>query len=215
MATIPTSQADICNMALDYLGNKAVVTDIESPSTKEEVICQRWYDVTRRQLLRKYVWNFASKRATISRNATAPEFGFADAYDLPNDYIRLRFIGDDYIGDFKRHYELENGQLLLDNGGEASLNIGYSFDQTVVTKFDALFTNLLALQLALNMAKKFTLKNTDLQRLILQYEMEEQKAVAVDGQDKPPKRVERSKYRRARRGLYGKNVAGPYTTFEG
>ncbi len=208
----PNSPVDICRLALDLLKQTSIITSIANPTTTEEIICARWYDATRRALLRKHFWVFARTRGAISRDTEAPPFGFADAYNLPPNFLRLHFIGDDTINDYKRDYEIEDRQLLLNNSGATSLNIGFIQDVTVVSKFDALFVLLFAAELAANMAYTFTAKNTVIERLSILLENMRAEAKSVNGQDRPPKRIESSKFRNARKNLY--SGAGKYTIFE-
>ncbi len=288
----PTTDIDICNLALDFLKqNKTLVTSITSPTTEEEKTCARWYETTREALIRSHYWVFARKRKQILRvqatvtGATVADpvvvtaaahgfldgdsikitdvvgmtdindtvylvsskttntfeltdiegndidgsaftaytsggivspfvFGYADAYQLPTNFLKLHFIGDDSIRNFKFDYEFEGDRLLLNNSTGASLNIGYVQNITDVTKFDALFVILLAAELADNMAYKWTLKNTVIQRLETILKGKRAEAKAVNGQDRPPKRVQRSKFLDARRNLTS-SVAGKFTVFEG
>ncbi len=209
----PNSPVDICRLALDLLKQNAVISSITNPTTSEEVVCARWYDATRRALLRKHFWVFARTRATISRDSVAPPFGYSDAYNLPTNFLRKHFIGDDSINNYIKDYEIESRQILLNNSGATSLNIGYIIDVTTVGKFDALFTLLLAAELANNMAYSFTGKNTVIERLentLLRLRTE---AKAVNGQDRPPKRIQSSKFQNARRKLTTTG-AGKYTEFD-
>ena len=181
-----TSKVAICNLALDHLSHEEIVLSIDSPNTKAEVICSRWYDQSRVELLREQVWNFARKRGTLSLNVYSPSFGYANAYNLPNDFVRLVFVGDDTY----RHsdYELEGNQILIDNSGGASLTLGYIRNEEDVSIFDSLFIKTLALQLAVNIAYKFTLKNTVVERLFSQLTQAKILARAIDGQERPPRR---------------------------
>ncbi len=208
----PTSSVEICKLALDLLKQTSVVVSITEPTTTEEIRCARWYDATRRALLRRHFWVFARARRAIPRDAEAPDFGYADAYNLPNDYLRLRFIGDDTLNNYKRDYEIEGVQLLLNNSGATSVNIGYIRDETQVSKFDSLFVILLAVELAANMAYSFTGKNTVIERLMVILKNVRAEAKSVNGQDRPPRRIESSKFRNARKNLY--SGAGKYTEFD-
>jgi len=204
-----SSPVAICNLALDHL-NQAAISNIDTPVNKTEVVCARWYANVRRAVLRSHVWNFAKARAALSRNATAPAFGYTSAYDLPGDFIRLLFIGDDSINDYNRDYEVEGKQILIDD--DDGINIGYIRSEEDVSKFDALFVDLFALKLALRIAYKFTVKNTVVNRLKDLLVDAENEAKAIDGQERPPKRIERSKFRDARQSSTS-NVAGKNTTF--
>lgn len=209
----PTTKVHICNLAMDHLGQSANVTNIDTPETEEEIKCARWYDTTRRALLRAHPWTFARARAQLSLNSNAPVFGYADAYNLPNDYIRLNFIGADDVMDYKQAYALEGKQLLLNNSGGASINIGYTKDETNVVKFDALFIDLLSVEMAWRMAYAFTLKPSVKKQLKETLQDLRLEAKAVNSQERPPIRIERSKFIAARRRLTS-NVAGKNTVFD-
>jgi hypothetical protein len=210
MATPPVSAIAICNLALDHLG-EGPIASIDPPESATETICARWYDQTRRSLLREYLWNFSRARAYISRSGT-PLFDYADSYTLPNDCLRVIRVGnaEQYYAD----YEIEEREFLCNAGGATSLKLRYTKDISDVNKFDPLFINILALRLALKMAVKFTLKDAKLDTLAKQLAQEEGFAVAVDGQERPPVRVQNSKLLAARRRGSTSSYASPYTVFE-
>lgn len=204
-----TSKPQICNLALDHLGQqdrRGPVTNIDQPVTPTEVICSRWYDVTRLFLLRKHPWNFALKRTVITPTGTAPAFGFTHAFNLPGDFVRLATIEDPNNLDptFKTNYQLESNQILVDTTDGASLNLRYVANVEDVTQFDALFVDAFAVRLALRLSYKFTASNTDIQRLEQLDRDILAAAKAIDGQERPPQRVERSRALTNRR-LLGNN----------
>lgn len=216
----PSSKVEICNLALSHL-NAGIVSDIDSnPQTDNELECQRWYDAARRGLLRNFVWNFARSRIVISRGGT-PTFGFADYYNLPTDFIRLLEFGKDDTGDttsyhwylYRYRYEIEGRKILLNNDGDASFRIVYIMDFTTVSQFDVLFVETLALKLAYKMAYRFTTKKSVVNRIMDELETKIQEAVSIDGQERPPKRVEYSKFKAARRRHGTSTVASMYTFF--
>ncbi len=193
------SSIDICNKALDLLGHVADIGNIDNPTTENEQICARWYFDTLEFLLRRYVWNFAIKRAKLVLDKTnAPLFDFSSAYRLPEDFIRLLSING--RSDFAvLHYEISNGFILLNSEDAPSVDLKYIHRITDVKKFDTGFTQLFTLYLAANLAYRFTAKQTTIERLLKWIELEEAKIVSIDGQEQPPKRIQRSKYGRARR----------------
>ncbi|KKL17409.1 hypothetical protein LCGC14_2485860, partial [marine sediment metagenome] len=139
-------------------------------------------------------------------------FGYADTYTFPSDYLKLHYIGNDAISDYKRKYEIQGNQVLLNNSGASTLSVGYIKDETDVTRFDPLFIILFAAELAENMAFKWTLKNSVIKRLEGILERRRAEARSVNGQDRPPVRYERSKFISARRRL--RNDAGVNTIFD-
>lgn len=192
-------KVEVCNLALDLLKAPAI-TSITSPTNDTERKCALWYDPSRKEILRKHPWNFAKKRASISLCSTDPVFGYDDKYALPNDYIRLRFIGEHNEGLVGQDYDIEQDKyLLIDNGGAATLKIGYIFDEETVVRFDPLFLKAFALQLAVNLSYGFagkTTLRTDLRNMLVEALGE---ARAINGQDKPPVRITRSRVIGARR----------------
>lgn len=199
-----TSSTDICNLALDLLsaGN---IQDIEGDSATEEQ-CKRWYDVTRRKLFREHPWNFATKRIILAADSTDPVFGYSAAFSVPSDFIRLLAISTDLSVDQETllpttAYGFENNKILLNEyyGSPTSVRLIYIYDNTTVSQFDPLFVDLLAYDLALSLAYKVSESNTNVQRLQEIQKMRSSMAKAIDGQERPPQRIERSRALTARR----------------
>lgn len=200
MATA-TSAEEVCNLALDLLRQNEKVESLESPESDTESLAARWYDVTRRSVLRAFPWNFARKRGVLSRNATDPSFGYADAYNLPNDYLELIFIGENYDEDYETQYSVEGDQILLNNDGGASLNVCYIWDITTVAKFDAIFVDLLVAELAIRFANSLTGINKSMKDIIAWRDRVEAKARSKNGQENPVKRREVSQILSNRRSV--------------
>jgi hypothetical protein len=190
----PTAAVDICNLALHHVGERAI-NSIEAPTTDNEETLALWYDHTRQTLLRDYVWNCAQKYTVLAR-AGDGEGSYDDAYNLPNDFIRLNSVGED-ITDPITDYELGEGVIYASEGDE--LPIRYNRNITNVNSFDALFIDCLALAIAENIAFKITKKKSVSDLMAQKLAMRLPKATSVDGQERPPRRVERSKYLTARR----------------
>lgn len=211
----PSSPVDICNLALDELKH-APIMSIDTPESTAEKICARWYDATRRECLRKHPWKFATKRATLTPSGTDPDFGYTSAYNLPNDYIRLVSIGDDSEGSFLDRYQIENGQILTSEGTDddgTSLNVRYVYNIEDVSRFDPLFLKFFVFQLALNMSPKFSLAANAKQLLKQDYEDVSSEARAVNGQDRRPQRIQRSRHLERRRAITNGGFASDRTVF--
>lgn len=208
----PTAAVEICNLALDLLKQDAI-TSIDSPTGGTDVICARWYDHVRRATLRKHPWNFAATRTTLTPNATAPAFGYSQAFDLPNDFIRLLTIGDDTIDNLQGQYQLEDGQLLFSYADDSSLKIRYVYDFTNVALMDPLFVDVLAAELALRIAYKVTGSDDAGDRIKDHLKLIAPEAYAIDGQERPPIRIQRSKFLDRRRSGRANGVAGQWTNF--
>lgn len=193
------SDVDICNMALDLLRQNASITSIDDPSSDVEDLAARWYDTTRQGLLRSHPWNFARKRILLSRNSTDPISGYPDAYNLPVDFLRLLFIGDNYNDEYEWEYSIEGGQILIDNEGGDSLEIGYIYDMANVPQFDPLFKQLLAVELAVVFANAITGINKGLKDVYTLKKELEMRVRAINGQENPVKVRYRSTFIGARR----------------
>lgn len=190
---------DICNKALDLLGQVSDVANITTPTTENEVVCARWYYDTLDFLLRRYVWNFAIKRVVVARDIkNSPPFEYSDAYKIPSDFVRLLAINgrDDFAN---MDFDESGGFIFMNNNNAPSINLKYISRIEDVRKFDSGFSQLLTLYLALNLTYKFTQKQTTIERLLGWIDKEEAKIISIDGQERPPRRIQRSKYGRARR----------------
>jgi hypothetical protein len=183
-----TSPEEVCNLALDLLRQNEKVEDLSDPQSDTESLAARWYDTTRRSVLRSFPWNFARTRRTLSLNGTAPSFGYANAYNLPADYLELVFVGENYNEDYETEYAVESGQILIDNDGGASLNICYIKDVTTVGNFDALFLDLLTAELAIRFANALTGINKSMKEIKDWRKELLVQARAKNGQETPVKR---------------------------
>ena len=208
----PTSAVSICNLALSYLKQESIA-DLADDNDRAKT-CLKWYDQTRRFMLRGHVWNFALKRAQLTTSGT-PAFGYDNQYDLPNDYIRIASIGDEDNGFHTPNgpspYELEDGKILI-NSSAATLNLRYICDVTTVAKFDPMFVQSMAISLALNMAYAFSGSLTNVKTIKALFDSAFPWATSVDGQERPPSRIQRSRFKQARTGRQS-SVAGPKTVF--
>ena len=197
------SSTDICNLALDLLSG-GTVHDIENPSDATEELFNRWYDTTRRRLLREHPWNFAAKRAVLAASSTAPTFGYNKAFPVPADFVRVLYINDTrYTSDVPTAtelYQFEDNKILTSDlfTSEDTLKLVYIKDFTDIPRMDPMFVDLLAHELALRVAYKITETNTNIERLAQIRKDASKIAKAVDGQERPPRRVERSNSRHAR-----------------
>jgi len=211
----PTSAVDVCNLALDLLKQDATITSIETPVTEAETICARWYDETRRSVLRGNAWNFAIKRAILAPSVEVPVFGYSKKFPLPNDFVRLLTLGDDNTVLQSAEelelldYQMEDNAILLNTDSD-QLKMRYIFDIKNVVKFDSMFVGILSHTLAINMATRFTGNQNLKAQLENSNALQELKTAAVDGQERTPKRIERSSFiaARSRRGTTGSTAFG-------
>lgn len=200
-----TSSTDICNLALDLLSAETV-HDVENPTSATEELMERWYDQCRKKLLREHPWNFATKRIILAPDSADPAFGYVAQFSVPADFVRVLALGTNLSVDRevllpKDAYQFENNKILLNGYYEdaTSLNLIYIYDFKNVSGMDAMFIDLLAYELALSVAYKVTETSTNVQRLDELGRRRKELAKAIDGQERPPVRIERSRALAARR----------------
>lgn len=139
------SEVAICNMALAEIGRGAQITALDEASQAARA-CKLRYPYARDAVLRAYDWNFAAKRAELAKNAVAPAFEFANAYDLPGDCLLVRSVFD---GEAER-WVVEGRQILSDLGDP--IFIKYTALVTDTAAFDPLFVEALSSRIASDIA---------------------------------------------------------------
>lgn len=138
-----SSNTTICNLALGKLGAARIIgLSEESPEARA---CLLHYDQTRDEVLRSHRWNFAIKRATLTKIATAPVFGWQCQYALPVDCLRVLQVNRYEENESPDVWEVEARNLLTD---EDAAQIKYISRVEDVTLYDALFIGALAVKLA-------------------------------------------------------------------
>ena len=139
------SIVQICNLALMKFGTTAITALTDE--TKEARACNVFYPLMRNELLYSHPWNFAMTRADISAQvAPAPPFGFAYAYTLPTDCLRVWGLNSD------GEYAIEGGELLTNQ--DSDIHIQYIRLVEESGRFTPAFVNCLATRLAAELAAK-------------------------------------------------------------
>ena len=134
-----TDAVAICNSALAKLGSLRITALADS--TEHARLCNEQYNKIRKDLLRSHPFNFAIKRIALVAT-TDPVFGFASAFTLPSDNLRVLELD----GCAEDEWAIEGSNTLVCDLDEA--NIKYIYDLTDTTKFTSDFDELLALTLA-------------------------------------------------------------------
>lgn len=193
----PTSKTAIVNLALSHL-KVDPITSIEPPDSdsKEASAGAKWYDQARRHVLEEHPWKFAQKRTTLLAETDAPAFEYSKQYQVPSDYIRMNRIGES-VDNPLLDYEIEGDYILCNE--ESPLKLVYVYDFTEVTKFSPKFITALSYALAAMMAYEITGNASMDDDLWNKYDKMFTTAAAVNGQNRPTRRVERSRFAAARK----------------
>lgn len=81
------SNVSICNQALSKVG--AAPISALTDTTPNAIACNTHFWPVRNALYRAHVWSFATRRASIATSIPSPIFGYANAFPIPSDFIRL------------------------------------------------------------------------------------------------------------------------------
>ena len=168
-----TTFVEIANRAITYLGGDPITSLTDD--TKEGRSCNRLYEQTRDQLLRDHPWNFAIKRASLAANATAPEYEYTNAFDFPNDTLRIIEV------DTTEEWAVEGRQIVSD--AAAPLQIVYIERVTDPNLFDTKFIEAFSLRLAADIAYDITASQTVAATAEQKYAALLQEARLVDAQE--------------------------------
>ena len=187
------TQTSICNSALSKLGAERI-TSLED-DTKEGRLCKEQYEKIRDALLQSHPWNFASKRITIASDATPPAFEYSQRYQFPNNFMRLSRIGERWDHQ-DLDFEIEEDFILIDE--TSPLKIVYVTDFENVSKFTAKFITALSYKLAQLMAFELTGNGTLVGVMADNFALSFTTAASVDGQNRPTRKIQRSRLANAR-----------------
>ena len=152
-----SSPAYIVNLAFDRIGERTITSlDDEGPIVAR---AKAQYTHQRDLLLRAQPWRFAMARASLPALSEAPAFGWQYAYERPTDALRVMPLTDngEYDGDPVQH-RFEGTRILTDR--KAPLKIRYVQSGVPETKFDPMFTELLATNLAQALCYRLTNKRS-------------------------------------------------------
>ena len=167
---------DIVNRALGYLG-EAFILNIGDASPNAEKMRRLWPDA-RDAVLRAHLWKCCRRRMRLPKLAERPAFGFAHAFQLPPDFLRLAETSPRRIP-----YQVEGNRILADT---AELSIDYVAREENSEVFDSLLVEALALKLAADAAYGSTASGSLSESLEARYRRVLAEAAATDAREGNP-----------------------------
>lgn len=192
---------DICNLAVSHLGDKGSVENIEVPEKQTEIVCAKWYDVSRRTTLRQMMPSFARKREIWPLDAEyVPAFGYAYAYIYKPECLKILGIGN--LSEKRNDYAVEDGHLMTNCSYEKGLPIRYVADIKDPSKYTPDFIDLFSWILAQNICIELTENDNKFAQISQILPLKIMEYCGVDAQENKPIRIERSGLMRARSGLW-------------
>ena len=137
-----SSPLDICNSALIKLGARTITS--LSQDIKEARLCNVRYPFVRDEVLENGNWNFATKRAELAQDVTAPVWGFEYSYQIPADCLGVIDVEHPEIP-----WRVEGDKIVTNS---STLSIQYIRREDNVSLFTPMFIEALALRLAWDLA---------------------------------------------------------------
>lgn len=175
------SLVEIANQALtNRLGAESIISMTDA--TPEARAVNAAWPFVRQQVLRGHSWNAATVRTKVAALATAPSWGFATAYQVPADCIRV--VEVDTIADWR----VEGQTIVTDATGQ--LSIRYVQDLTDTEQYDGALTEAMVLRLAVEVCERITNSRTKREALLLEYEETLADAKGADGEEASPAEFE-------------------------
>lgn len=189
------STVAIANSAAYHLGAEPILSFDDG--TKFADYCKNSYDVDRQAVLRVHPWNFAKKRVVLSPSTTTPPFKYSYQFVMPTDCLRI-LTGEGSFYKFD-DYEIEDRKILCDL---TTLQLIYIRNETDPTKFDSVFTEVLALYMAWKSCYHLTKSRTLKADLWEQYQFKLSNAKTINAQEISPRNLEADEWIDSHQGAY-------------
>ena len=141
-----TNLVSIANQALGWLGAE-LITSIDDDVTGAKLVKAN-VDHLRRDLLTQVDWRFATALMKLPKSATSPEFGFANAFPIPNDTLKVITVNDNQY-----EWQRVGNNILTDEG---TVNVRAIVDITDYQNMPDYFAQALAAYLSYNLAMPLT-----------------------------------------------------------
>jgi hypothetical protein len=193
------SEVAICNGALALLGAESISSLADD--AKQAVLCNRWYEQLRDEVLRGYPWNFATRRANLgaplaSNDPRAPVWEWSHGFLLPTDCLRVLETRDQVI------FRVEAGVLY---SNDSSVYIRYIARIESAAEYDAQFKNALAARLAMALAMPITKSQSMLDAMAALYDRALSDATNTDTQEGTPDEIDSDDLLHVRGGGYSRS----------
>ena len=191
------SEITICSNALLQLGQNTISSFDEGTDLAK--LCSNLWADTRDSILRIHPWNCSTRRLALAPSATAPVYGFAFAFDMPGDLLRL------FEADTAGSHKVEGRKILAD---ENPLYIKYGWRNEDVASYDTLLIETLTAAMMVKLAYPLTKSTSQVQASVTLFDFWFSQAKSVDAQEDTPDQIGRSSLTNVRRSGGGGNVGG-------
>lgn len=158
------TRTQLANAALGYLGEMQI-SDIDDQDSRPARVCKQFMQDTIDEILRSHRWSCALALATLTADATPPDWGYTTAYVLPTDLLQLLEINGQEPGMSQQYFDIQQGRL-LSSWEECHIRYVQRID---VPRFDPLLAKAVALQLAAKIAIPLSLNMANQQSCVQQF----------------------------------------------
>lgn len=149
------AEVDIANRALQLLGARSI-TSLSENSVNARA-CAACYAICRDAELEAHPWRFAIKRFSLAADATTPDWGKANSFTLPADYLRL-IANYPERNENDLDWEIEGKQIFTNDS--APLYGRYISQITDTSMMPALFREAVSARMAMELCEELTQSNS-------------------------------------------------------
>ena len=199
-----SARIDIVNIALSMVGADSI-TSIEDDAPEAQLMKTNYY-IARDATLEAYEWSFAIKRFIPAREEDAPTWGWAYAYPLPSDILRVLRVDRDYPSQSLNRdrmyrnqvpFEVEQRKILTSESSIYCTGIRRIEDEGI---YSNLFCHAFSAKLAMLTCYAITESNQKFKAMAAIYDGAIKEAKSRDGQQGTTRRMRSHWLRRARGG---------------
>jgi len=201
-----TSEVDISNIALAYLGANQI-TSLDDDSN-DAALCKLMYAGLRDTVLADREWTFAVARVQLPALAAAPDWGYTYQFQLPPDVLRVLNLSDDKtqpVPPYDLKWRREGSAVACNS---ATIYVRYLKRIEDPNKFSPHFVQALAARMAADLAWPITNSKETVEKMTQLYALKLQDAMAVDGMQGSSDVLRAKQLHSAR--YSGSSSVGPY-----
>lgn len=175
------SRVAVINLALQLLGSARIGSPTQEGKNAEET--NACFDALRDAEQRAHVWVFTLERAILTPHAAVPLFTYGYAFPLPIGCLRI-IKPTRTVLDWKIENHAGSPAILTNDG--TSIQLRYVKRVTDESKFDPLFTIMLACSIAWWCCETITQSNTKKEAIEKRYALARNEARKVNAFEKVP-----------------------------
>lgn len=189
------SRIEWANRALSKIGEKRIIS--LDNNTPQGALLNSMFDIVLDGELRDRKWSFSIKRASLPSDVTAPLFGYAAQYQLPEDCLRVLSILNFDVGPDLSDYRTFPTQLYVIEGRKllygrptgspptVPMPIRYIARQPDTTLWDPSFGDAFSCRLAAEVAEQLTQSSEKRKLAWDEYHMSVRRAIRANAIELP------------------------------